>query len=73
MSQDTENLLITQSEARCLLGGVSHMFIYRRLKEDPSFPRPIQYALNGPKFFKKLELERWIDRHQVQAQSEAVS
>lgn len=38
-------------------GGVSHMWIERRLKDDPTFPRPIYIA--GRRFWSMQELVAW--------------
>ena len=38
-------------------GGVSHMWLQRKLKGDPSFPRP--YKFGRLRFFKINELENW--------------
>lgn len=55
--------LLPTTEARRLLGGVSRMFLYRRLRDDPSFPRPVRYAPRGPRFWPKHELLAWIEAH----------
>lgn len=59
--------LLPTTEARRLLGGVSRMFLYRRLRDDPSFPRPIRYAPRGPRFWPKRELLAWIDAHRAKS------
>jgi hypothetical protein len=38
-------------------GGCSHMFIERRLANDPTFPRPVFFG--RIRFWKLSELERW--------------
>ena len=60
MNNDT---LIVAAEVRRLLGNVSTMFVWRRLRDDSSFPRPIRYSKNGPRFWRRTELERWIEAH----------
>ena len=55
--------LVTAPATRQVLGGVSAMFLWRRLRDDPSFPRPIRYVENGPRFWRRAELERWIEAH----------
>ncbi len=57
--------LITADAALRLLGNVSRMFVRRRLRDDPTFPRPIQYAENGPRFWRRAELDRWIEAHRI--------
>lgn len=44
--------------------GVSHMFIERRLKKDPSFPKPTQFGMGagkhqGPRYWRIDEIEKW--------------
>ena len=63
----SDNALITNADARRLLGNVSHMFIYRRLKDDPTFPKPIRYSEGGRLFFRKAELLDWIEQHREAA------
>ena len=58
-----KNTLVTNAEARRLLGDVSHMFVYRRLKNDRTFPRPIRYSDGGRLYFRKAELLDWIELH----------
>ena len=58
-----DTTLLTNTHARRLLGDVSKMFIFRRLRDDQSFPRPIRYSKNGPIFFRKAELLDWIESH----------
>ena len=55
--------LITTPAARRLLGNVSAMFIWRKSRADPTFPRPIRYSKNGPRFWRRSEIERWIEAH----------
>jgi predicted DNA-binding transcriptional regulator AlpA len=38
-------------------GGVSHMFVERRLKNDATFPKPV--FLGRLRFWKLSELEAW--------------
>jgi len=63
----SDTTLVTNADARRLLGNVSHMFIYRRLKDDLTFPKPIRYAENGPMFFRKAEILDWIESHREAA------
>ena len=38
-------------------GGVSHMWVERRLDTDPSFPRPVFFG--RIRFWKLSDLEKW--------------
>ena len=60
-------ILLTSASARRLLGDVSRMFIWRRLRDDSSFPRPIRYVERGAVFFWKAELLDWIESHREAA------
>ena len=42
------------------LGNVSFMFIYRRLADDPSFPRPVVLG-KRQRFWNVAELDAWIE------------
>jgi hypothetical protein len=50
--------LISTASLKVFLGGVSGMFIERRLGDDPSFPRPLY--IQGKRFWVVEELEAWI-------------
>ncbi len=54
---DTTAELIRTAQLRARYGGVSHMWVERRLKDDPEFPRPIYIARN--RFWRLVELETW--------------
>lgn len=57
MSIDNPNALIRTSQLRARYGGVSHMWVERRLKDDPTFPRPIYIA--RLRFWRLGELAAW--------------
>ncbi len=61
--------LITTPAARRLLGNVSVMFVWRKLRDDLTFPRPIRYSENGPRFWRRSEIERWIEAHRENRRS----
>ncbi len=61
----SDDALLSTAEVCRLLGNVSTMFVRRRLRDDPTFPRPIQYAKKGPRFWRRAELERWIEAHRL--------
>lgn len=63
----SDNTLVTTIVARVILGDVSHMFIHRRLKDDPTFPKPIRYSERGHLYFWKAELVEWIESHREAA------
>ncbi|MDI3564937.1 hypothetical protein [Bradyrhizobium sp. Arg816] len=57
MSADDPNALIPTSQLRARYGGVSHMWVERRLKDDPAFPRPLYIAKR--RFWRLGELATW--------------
>jgi hypothetical protein len=50
--------LMPSAGVRVLFGGVSIMWVERRLDDDPTFPKPIYIA--GKRFWEVEELEGWI-------------
>jgi predicted DNA-binding transcriptional regulator AlpA len=44
-------------QLRIRYGSVSHMWVERRLQDDPSFPRPVK--MGRLRFWKLSELEAW--------------
>jgi hypothetical protein len=48
---------LTAPQLRTRYGGVSHMWIVRRLELDPLFPRP--YLFGRFRFFALDEIEAW--------------
>ncbi|GMO36590.1 hypothetical protein BwSF12_47210 [Bradyrhizobium ottawaense] len=57
MSTDDPNALIPSSQLRARYGGVSRMWVQRRLKDDPAFPRPLYIA--NRRFWRLGELTAW--------------
>jgi hypothetical protein len=57
MSADDPNALIPTSQLRARYGGVSHMWVERRLKDDSDFPRPLYIAKR--RFWRLAELAAW--------------
>ncbi|MFK4382517.1 hypothetical protein [Bradyrhizobium sp. USDA 223] len=57
MSADDPNALIPTAQVRARYGGVSHMWVERRLKDDPDFPRPLYIAKR--RFWRLGELAAW--------------
>lgn len=61
-SQLPEDRLLTASQTREYFGGVSHMWVLRRLEDDASFPRPVRIA--NRRFWRLAELRAWIAKQQ---------
>jgi len=60
MQQDkTEKRYLTAAQLRERYGNVSHMWIERRLKRVPNFPRPVKLGGSGLRMFELDELEQW--------------
>jgi hypothetical protein len=43
-------------------GGQSHMFVERRLKTDPNFPRPMKFSPNAKRLFALDDVEAYERR-----------
>lgn len=56
----TDDIMILTRETRRLLGDVSPMWLHRRLRSDPTFPRPHRYAPTGPRRWRRRELLAWL-------------
>lgn len=52
-----DDRFITSTQLRARYGGRSHMWVERRLRDDPTFPRPIY--LGRLRFWKIPDLEIW--------------
>jgi len=53
----SDEQLLNSRQTRDFFGGVSEMWLPRRLKNDPTFPRPIPIA---KRFYWRLgDLKRW--------------
>ena len=50
---------IQASQVRELCGGVSDMWLWRRLKEDPTFPRPVYIARR--RFWREADVLQWLE------------
>ena len=44
------------------MGGVSRSWVHRRLKTDPSFPRPIKFGGKGSPMWRVTDLRSYIER-----------
>lgn len=53
---------INALEVRNLCGGVSDMWLYRRMR-DTDFPRPITIARR--RFWREREVLAWLDSQQI--------
>jgi len=62
--------LIPDPEVRRLAGGTSIIWTWRRLRDDPTFPRPIQFVSRGRRYWRRGEIEAWIEAHRVCARPE---
>ncbi|MGY8709536.1 hypothetical protein RAD16_27660 [Bradyrhizobium sp. 18BD] len=57
MSADDPQVLISAAKVRARYGNVSHMWIERRLKDDPDFPPPLYIAKR--RFWRIADLIDW--------------
>jgi predicted DNA-binding transcriptional regulator AlpA len=57
MSQELKPRLIRTRAVQQFFGGVSRMWLHRRLADDPAFPKPTW--IGGERFFRLEELERY--------------
>jgi hypothetical protein len=48
---------LTAAQARARYGGVSDMWLWRRLRDDPDFPRPL--VVGSRRIFKLSQLVAW--------------
>jgi predicted DNA-binding transcriptional regulator AlpA len=56
---DNQNALIPAAQVRERFGGVSDMWIHRRLHDDSGFPRPLY--IGRLRFWRLSELIEWED------------
>jgi predicted DNA-binding transcriptional regulator AlpA len=57
MNTESDDTLLRAGDVRKRYGGASDMWIYRRLADDPSFPRPIY--ISRRRFWRVNELVQW--------------
>jgi predicted DNA-binding transcriptional regulator AlpA len=50
---------LTFKQLRQRWGGVSHMFIERRLKDDPKFPKPVRFRGTRIRLVDEEEIEKY--------------
>lgn len=60
-----EDRLLTANQTREFFGGVSDMWLHRRLHEPVNFPEPIR--ISGRRFWRLSELRNWIAERQQDA------
>ena len=53
----TDDTLLPSAPVRARYGGRSHLWIERRLKDDPTFPRPIYIAKR--RYWRRADLVAW--------------
>jgi predicted DNA-binding transcriptional regulator AlpA len=60
-NDNSNSVYMTARQVRQHFGGVSAMWIVRRLR-DAGFPRPIKFADGrfAPRFWKRADVERWV-------------
>ena len=63
--QKTPKRYLTAAQVRERYGGVSHMWLERRLLGDPDFPRFIKFG--RLRFWDESSLEAWERRQAAQA------
>lgn len=59
----TENR-IQAAAVRALCGGVSDMWIWRRLESDPTFPKPIY--IGRRRFWREADVVSWLEAQPVE-------
>jgi len=65
---DIEASALTTARGVCdQLGSVSAVWLWRRLRDDPTFPRPIQFSPRGRRYWRRAEIEAYIEAHRVGA------
>lgn len=56
--------VLSARQVRDYLGGVSQMFIHRRLADDPAFPKPFKLgAMTGKgqrRYWRRADIEGWL-------------
>jgi predicted DNA-binding transcriptional regulator AlpA len=65
-SPATDNLG-TARQVKRHFGEVSDMWLWRRLRDDPTFPRPL--VINGRRYWRWSELRIWEDKHRVMGEA----
>lgn len=55
--QSADDTLLRTTHVRARYGSVSHMWIERRLADDPNFPRPLYIAKR--RFWRLADLINW--------------
>jgi predicted DNA-binding transcriptional regulator AlpA len=55
---ETIDPLLPADQVRVMFGGVSSMWLHRRLRDDSGFPAPI--FIEGLRYWRKSEIDAWI-------------
>lgn len=56
---------LSAPETRAMLGGICHATLHNWLKRNPDFPRPVQLMPRGPRYWRRDELEAFMERNRV--------
>lgn len=56
---------IQAQAVRELCGGVSDMWLWRRLEKDPSFPRPVY--ISKRRFWREADIVAWLEAQEASA------
>lgn len=56
---------IQAAAVRDMCGGVSDMWLWRRLDADPSFPRPVY--ISKRRFWREADVVAWLESQAVRA------
>ena len=64
--RDPDDVLLLDAEVREMLGGVSHMFIIRRERDDTTFPARIYLGRRKARW--RSEVLAWIERRPRRAE-----
>jgi predicted DNA-binding transcriptional regulator AlpA len=66
---EQHKVYLTAAQLRERYGGVSHMWIERRLKSDPAFPRPKKFGGSALRMFALDEIEAYERACSIKEQS----
>jgi predicted DNA-binding transcriptional regulator AlpA len=62
---ESKKRYLTAGQLRERYGGRSHMWIERRLQDDPTFPKPTKFG--RLRFWDEAALEKWERSHAAEA------
>jgi hypothetical protein len=52
-------IFITTAQLRARYGGMSNVWVNRKVKTEPSFPRPYYFGESSQRFFKLADVEKF--------------